>query len=186
MIVSLLSSRFSLSLSFALSLSLSLSDSLFLLFSIRCQSLGRCHSFLFSFSFSRSLARHPSYTNQNNWPMKSILCASPRRERIYECVCRCECLDVVVTAFDKSRLFCPRKKLCARDGERKRELIKHFRRLLHDLLISQWKRTYTCACQGKIGSRRRSFPSLSEKISGDEDITCWLLIRWRVHFSADH
>jgi hypothetical protein len=60
-------------------------------------------------------------------------------------MCVCLCMYVVV-AFDKSRLFCPRKKnVCAKG----RELIRHFRRLLHDLLISQLKCTYT------YGSKRK-------------------------------
>ena len=57
---------------------------------------------------------------------------------------------VLLLPFDKSRLFCPSTKMCAR--VKGRELIKHFRRLLHDLLISQLKRPYTHVRQGEMAA----------------------------------
>jgi hypothetical protein len=48
-----------------------------------------------------------------------------------------------------------------------RELIKHFRRLLHDLLISQLKCAYTYGSKGKMGSKE-FFLLLLQVISSSE------------------
>ena len=110
---------FSLSLSFALFFC----SASFLLFSIRCQSLGRCHSFLFlSLSLARSLdIRRTRIRIFDQWN-RCFARRPGEKGSMSMCGCRCECLDVVVTAFDKSRLFCPRRrKNCARETRVERE-----------------------------------------------------------------
>jgi hypothetical protein len=99
--------RFALaSIFLSLSLSLSLFSSMFLpLYSFYCQSLLGWHSFLF---LSTS-----SYTNQNFWPIKSLFKSFVAQERKNMCVYVC----MLLLLFDKLRLFCPRKKMCARKGE---------------------------------------------------------------------
>jgi len=124
-----LSSRF-----FSLFLSLSLFSSMFLpLYSFYCQSLLGWHSF----SFSLNIVLHESefLTNQ-------ITFLVVRRPGEKECVyvyVRCCCFWQVAAVLPE------KKNVCAKG----RELIKHFRRLLHDLLISQLKCTYT------YGSKRK-------------------------------
>jgi hypothetical protein len=71
--------------------------------------------------------------------------SSPRRERICVYVCMCMFLLLLTSRGCYAR----EKNVHAK----RRELIKHFRRLLHDLLISQLKCTYTCGSNGKIGSK---------------------------------
>jgi hypothetical protein len=59
------------------------------------------------------------------------------------CVCVCVCMLLLLLT---SRGCCAREKnVCAKG----RELIKHFRRLQHDLLISQLKCAYTCGSKRK-------------------------------------
>ncbi len=136
--------RFALaSIFLSLSLSLSLFSSMFLpLYSFYCQSLLGWHSFLF---LSTS-----SYTNQNFWPIKSLFKSFVAQERKNMCVC----MYVVVAFWQVAAVLPEKKNVCAKG----RKLIMHFRRLLHDLLISQLKCTYTYGSKGKIGNREFLFP----------------------------
>jgi len=141
MIVDLLSRRY---FSLFHSLSSSLFSSMFLpLYSFYCQSLLGWHSFLF---LSTS-----SYTNQNFWPIKSLFKSFVAQERKNMCVCMYVCCCCFLTSCGCSAR---EKNVCAKG----RKLIMHFRRLLHDLLISQLKCTYTYGSKGKIGNREFLFP----------------------------
>lgn len=118
MIASLLSrvDFFSLNLSLFLSFS---SFSLSLCFFFRCirSTANRYHEDIL-FLFLSTL----SYTNQNFWPIKSIFLSIVAQERKKMCVCVC---TNVVAAFDKSRLFCPRKK-CVYEKERAYQALSSF------------------------------------------------------------
>jgi len=137
-----LSSRF-----FSLSLSLSLALARSFSFSPLCFShciLSTANRYwddiLFFFLFSLHLVLHESefLTNQ-------ITFFVVRRPGEKECVCVCVCVCMLLLLLTSRGCSAREKNVCTKG----RELIKHFRRLLHDLLISQLKSTYT------YGSKRK-------------------------------
>lgn len=125
---------------FSLSLSLSLFFPLYPSPAVFFSTANRYwYDILFFSSFFLSTS---SYTNQNFWPIKSIFLSFVAQERKNVCICVYVLLLLLTSRGCSAR---EKKNVCTKG----RELIKHFRLLLHDLLISQLKCTYT------YGSKRK-------------------------------